>query len=343
MRRYSTLGLAAGALVILLPSGASAQWGRPPVPRVGACFYQDANFRGQYFCAPVGATVTQVPLEANDQISSIRILGNAEVTVFKDADFRGSSRRFDSDVYDLDRDGFNDRVSSYRIDSPGHGYGGNGNWGGAYGGGAYGGHYDGGSYGGGGLGGWSPSWGYERPPDSGACFYQNPNYGGKYFCSRLGAVVTQVPGGSNDRISSIRLFGNTSVTVYADRGFSGLSRRFDYDMRDLRREGWNDTISSFRVAARGYGHKSGNWGGGAYGGGSYGGGSWGGGHTYSAGRVSYQEAQRIVARAYRSVLGRDPDPGSSGYVTRVMNGQMSESQVEAELRRSPEYKQKHGR
>lgn len=338
MRRDMTLGLVATALVALSATGASAQWGRPSPPRSGACFYQDADFRGQYFCAPVGATVTQVPLEANDQISSIRVFGNAEVTVFRDAEFRGASRRFNSDAYDLSRDGFNDRISSYRIDSPGYGYGGSGNWGGAYGGGSYGGHSDGG-YG----GGWFPAWGYERPPDAGACFYQDPNFSGKYFCSKVGAVVTQVPGGTNDKISSIRLFGNTSVTVFADQGFSGLSRRFDYDMRDLRRDGWNDTISSFRVGSRGYGHSNGNWGGGAYGGGSYGGGSWGSGHANAPIRMTYQQAQQVVARAYRSVLGRDPDSGSSGYVTRVMNGQLTEQQLMNELRKSPEYRQKYGK
>ena len=339
MRRHTLVGLIVGLSIAAGASSASAQWGRPQTPRVGACFYEHADFRGDYFCAPVGATEPQVPYGVNDRISSIRIFGSAEVIVHKDQDFRGSSKRFSSSVYDLSQAGFNDCISSYRVDSRGYGYGG-----GAYGGGSYGeGPYHDDAY-----GGWSPNWGYERVPDAGVCFYEHPNFGGKYFCARHGSVVTQVPSGSNDRISSIRLFGNTEVTVYNDRGFSGGSRRFDYDMRDLRRAGWNDTISSFRVTGRR--GNQGNWGGGAYGGGSYGGGSYGGGwndHSdsgnHGGGRVSYDQAKQIVRRAYLSVLGREPDAGSSGYVTKVMNDRWSQQQVENELRKSAEYRQKHGR
>ncbi len=60
----------------------------------------------------------------------------------------------------------------------------------------------------------------------------------------------------NDKISSIRIFGNASVTVFQDSRFEGRSSRFDYDVPDLKREGWNDLISSFRVAG-GWGHNHG--------------------------------------------------------------------------------------
>ena len=79
------------------------------------CFYRDINFGGQYFCASVGDTTEQVPPGMNDQISSIRVFGNAEVTVFRDRSFQGQSRRFDSDVRDLRDAKLNDRISSFRV------------------------------------------------------------------------------------------------------------------------------------------------------------------------------------------------------------------------------------
>ena len=321
-----------GALAVGVPP-ASAQRGPSP-PRVGACFYEDAGFRGQYFCASAGATMPQVPEEANDRISSIRIFGPAEVVVFKDADFRGSSHRYDSDVYDLAREGFNDRVSSFHVNSRGYGSR-TGNWGGAYGGGSYG-YADADRSS---RGEWYPNWD-EAVPDVGACFYADRDFRGRHFCERIGSVVTQVPSGTNDEISSVRLFGNASVTVFQDRAFSGGSRRFDYDIRDLRREGWDDTISSFRVTSRGHGY--GGYGGGAYGGGSYGGGAWGSGHPGSSGgHMTYQQAKAVVRSAYLSVLDREPDPASSSYVSKVMNDNWSEQQVRNELMRSQEYKTKH--
>ncbi len=54
-----------------------------------------------------------------------------------------------------------------------------------------------------------------------------------------------------------------------------------------------------------------------------------------------QKAQEIVRNAYRSVLGREPDAGSKGYVDKVLRQHWTQSQVEAELKKSPEYRSKH--
>src|ERR1700745_888234 len=56
---------------------------------------------------------------------------------------------------------------------------------------------------------------------SGACFFTEANFGGEKFCMREGERMAQVPEGFNDRISSIRIFGRTEITVYQNRGFSG--------------------------------------------------------------------------------------------------------------------------
>jgi hypothetical protein len=103
--------------VLVLPSVASAQrWGRERFPQSGACFFRDANFRGEYFCVGAGANVGAVPDDMNDQISSIRIFGRAEVIVFRDVRFGGNSSRFGSDVRNLKDAGWNDWISSMRVE-----------------------------------------------------------------------------------------------------------------------------------------------------------------------------------------------------------------------------------
>ena len=59
--------------------------------------------------------------------------------------------------------------------------------------------------------------------------------------------------------------------------------------------------------------------------------------------MTQAQAQAIVRSAYQNVLGRDPDPASAGWVSRVLNDHWSQQQLESELRNSTEYRQKHAR
>ncbi|HEX9188266.1 MAG TPA: DUF4214 domain-containing protein [Vicinamibacteria bacterium] len=52
------------------------------------------------------------------------------------------------------------------------------------------------------------------------------------------------------------------------------------------------------------------------------------------------QAEEVVRRAYQSVLGRDPDPSSRGYVDRVLKDHWTERDVARELRNSDEYRNK---
>jgi peptidase inhibitor family I36/beta/gamma crystallin len=218
------------SLFLIGAGPASAQtWGRPPTPATGACFYENRNFTGQYFCVRINESSASVPVGTNDRISSIRIFGTAEVIVYKDVNFHGSSKRFDYNIADLREEGWNDKISSFSVGS--HGYAGGGGWGGSQ-------------------------------TTSGACFYEHPNYDGRYFCANIGASTPEVPEGTNDKISSIRLFGNASVRVWQDARYGGREQQFDRDVRNLGSLGWDDLISSYRVAGRG----GGNWGGGSGGG-----------------------------------------------------------------------------
>src|SRR4029077_2577916 len=99
--RTTNIALAMATL-LAIPSAAMAQrWGRGPFPGSGACFFQDAGFRGEYFCVPAGENIGRVPDDMNDRISSIRVFGRAEVVVFRDIRFAGGAARFGHDIRNL--------------------------------------------------------------------------------------------------------------------------------------------------------------------------------------------------------------------------------------------------
>ena len=52
MFRRTAIVSAVALLAVLVSTPASAQprWGRERVPNQGACFYEDVNYRGDYFC-----------------------------------------------------------------------------------------------------------------------------------------------------------------------------------------------------------------------------------------------------------------------------------------------------
>jgi len=212
--RAVVLGIA-GVAVASAAAG-QIRWGRGPVPRTGACFYEDADFRGQYFCVRRGEDVGVLPEGMNDRISSIRIFGDADVVVFQDGRFRGESARFSADARNLDREGWNDTISSLRVEGT--------RWGG---------------------GRRMPEWGRPEVPREGACFYKDADFRGQYFCVPRGASYAELPRGFNDQISSIRVMG-ARVTIFQDVNFAGRGDRFDSDVPDLGRR-WNDAVSSFRV------------------------------------------------------------------------------------------------
>jgi hypothetical protein len=239
-------------VMLFVAQAASAQprWGRDRMPQTGACFFEDTNYRGRYFCVPRGDDLTSIPSGMGDKISSIRLLGAGDVIVFRDSNMRGRSAEFSRDVADLRRTGWNDQFSSIDVGGRNNrnvGFGNNGNGNGGYrnGNGAYRNGNDG--YGNnGGFRANLPVWGRnEQMPRNGACFYEDVNFGGRYFCLQRGASYESLPSGFNDRISSVRLFGSR-VELFRDRDFRGKSTQVRGDARNLRGS-WGDTISSIRV------------------------------------------------------------------------------------------------
>jgi hypothetical protein len=118
-----------GIFTILVAASATAQprWGRPSAPRSGACFYRDANFEGDYFCAGAGESIPVMPNGMNDQVSSVRIYGDVEVRLYQDGQFRGRSQSVTRSIRNLKDEGWNDRLSSAQVRG---GRDGGGNYGG---------------------------------------------------------------------------------------------------------------------------------------------------------------------------------------------------------------------
>ena len=90
--------------------------------RGGACFYTENRFSGSFFCLRHGEGRESLA-GYGDKISSIRVFGNARVSVYDDRDFRGAHGTTGEDVVDL-RDWevrqkpghtWNNRISSIRV------------------------------------------------------------------------------------------------------------------------------------------------------------------------------------------------------------------------------------
>ena len=161
------------------------------------------------------------------------------------------------------------------------------------------------------------SWGGGPMPRQGACFYQDINFRGQYFCVTAGDDLDAMPAGTNDRVSSIRVLGRTEVTVYADPRFRGRSLQFDTNAGDLQSESFNDLISSTQIRSTAFD---------------------GGGRRGS--QNGSQNPDLIVRRAYQDILERDPEPGGLRlYRSRIIDDGWTEEQVREALRNSPEYRE----
>ena len=126
-------------------------------------------------------------------------------------------------------------------------------------------------------------------------------------------------GGSvwNDRVSSIRIEGGASIILYEHSRYRGHVLRLTESVRDLTTRylpesvsvSWNDRISSLRVDGRRGGNSP---------------------------RVKPDE---IVTRAFRDLLGRDPDPTGLGTFRNLIVDQgWTEEMVRDNIRRSEEFR-----
>ena len=215
--KHSFTALCVFVACCCVASTASAQWGYSPAPSSGACFYEDINYHGRYFCVRPGEVLRSLGSGMNDKVSSIRLFGGAQVTVFRDRNMGGRSARFFGDVHDLRQQGWNDQVSSLEVIRRGN------EW------------HEGG-----------PVWGHERAPREGACFYRDTDFRGEYFCAPRGAHYASMPRDFNRGIRSVRVFGGAEVRVFTERDYHGRSGEVRRDVGDLHGT-WRDSIESLRV------------------------------------------------------------------------------------------------
>jgi hypothetical protein len=200
-------------VAVSLPRDAVAQ-GRPGRDQV--CVYEHADYGGWERCFGIGEAMRDLG-NLRNQISSVRIFGRAEITLFQHPDFQGRQITIDNSATNLPR-GWNDETDSLRVDSA-----------------AFGDRRRG-----------------ERSEDR-VCVYQHVGFAGNSRCFDSGDEVYDLRQiGWNDGISSIRTFGRTRVAVFEDAGFQGQRLIVDRDIPDLTqisagRNNWNDRISSLRV------------------------------------------------------------------------------------------------
>ncbi|HEX2853841.1 MAG TPA: DUF4214 domain-containing protein [Opitutaceae bacterium] len=166
------------------------------------------------------------------------------------------------------------------------------------------------------------------PPVDRVVFFSEPNFRGDFFVVESGAVVenlSRLPrnrGSWNDGISSFRIEGIATVVAHVDANLRGPRLESSSSVADLvaeRRAGhsdatWDHVISSLRVVPP---------------------------RTYRSDFDSGYDrrtADNIVQRAYRDILGREPDAdGQRSYRDKLVSGNWSEDDVRAHIRRSQEF------
>lgn len=88
--------------------------GSAPPPTGIACFYADANYGGDSFCA--GADSSWVGGAWNDRISSVKVTAGHKAVLYGDIDYGGAALTLTADTPNLGTSNFNDVASSFRID-----------------------------------------------------------------------------------------------------------------------------------------------------------------------------------------------------------------------------------
>ena len=138
--------------------------------------------------------------------------------------------------------------------------------------------------------------------------------------------------------------------MYRDPNLRGQSKIINSNMNDLRSLGFNDRISSYQVDFDRAGSYPGNYPSGVnspravprnapYGNAPYGNGQYGTVQPNPS-RWTYRDAESVVRRSYRDVLGRDPEPsGLRSWTEQVVNNNWTQQDLERALRQSDEYRQ----
>jgi hypothetical protein len=217
-------------LAVLLGLGAGVSPEAPAQSRSDrdrdrVCFYEHAGYGGWEQCLAVGDSLKDLGNRRN-QISSVRVYGRSEITLFEHPNFQGQQVVLGENISDFrELKRWNDQVDSLRVETA--------------------------SFRG------RPRQGQRA--EERVCVYQHTDYRGNSQCFDANEDMPDLKQiGWNDGISSIRVFGRARVAVYEHRDFQGERLIVDSDTPNLTavsgRGGWNwnDRISSLRAGgARG--------------------------------------------------------------------------------------------
>jgi hypothetical protein len=218
------------ALGVLLGLGAGVSQDAPAQSRSDrdrdrVCFYEHAGYGGWEQCLAIGGSLNDLGNRRN-QISSVRVYGRAEITLFEHPNFQGQQVVLGENISDLrELKRWNDQVDSLRVET-------------------------------------ASFRGRPRPgqrAEERVCVYQHADYRGNSQCFDANEDVPDLRRiGWNDGISSIRVFGRTRLAVFEHGDFQGERLIVENDIPNLTavngRGGWNwnDRISSLRAGgARG--------------------------------------------------------------------------------------------
>ncbi|MCZ4274082.1 SH3 domain-containing protein [Maritalea porphyrae] len=85
----------------------------PKPHKAKICFYSNAYYKGKKACVDAGTNNRLLSPKWNDRISSIKVIGDASVTVCKHKNYKGICRTIDNNIPKL---GFrlNDEISSFK-------------------------------------------------------------------------------------------------------------------------------------------------------------------------------------------------------------------------------------
>jgi len=226
--------LLAFVLLLATVAPAAAQWVSFRIPRNGACFFTNPEFKGDRFCIGVAENLPTLSAVFSRKISSVRLYGKAEVQAFSAAKYEGQQVLISTSVSDLRRPaeqqdavGWNDRILSLKVvDNPTR----------------------------------QPHARRARavtdrdPPENGACLFEAARYRGASYCLEAGKREA-LPENMAKRVSSVRVYGRAHLKVFDGAGFDGYDLEIWSSVRDLREiasrgdiyQNWNDRIASVEV------------------------------------------------------------------------------------------------
>jgi hypothetical protein len=204
-------------------------WSSATPPENGACFYEDPEFKGEYFCLDVDSGWTELNKTFDHKISSVRVIGKANARVFSRANFQGDSALINDRTPNLKQvvvDGvkWNDHIASVQVVA-------------------------------------APDRVVQRRhvrPANGACIYTEREYEGHEMCLDGSTRIAKLPDDFYKKIESLRTYGDVDMVLYSKPDFQGASTTVSTrvrDMRQLTRDtqnffDWNKRVASLEIRLR---------------------------------------------------------------------------------------------